>query len=261
MGALKSVTIQPLYPFPLVSKGDDLAELLLPFLRAASPTTEDVLVVAHKIFSKVEGRCILLSDVKPSSAAYDLAKRTEKDPRVVELILRESIRVVRAEIGVLIVEHRLGFIHANAGIDHSNVGAAESVLLLPQNPQKSALDLALRLATELGFELPIIMNDTMGRPWRKGVVGNSIAAVGIKILWDLCDTSDLDGRALQHTELAVSDELAAAASFAMGQSDEAIPAVLVHGVLSGKRSALRLPLQQSEDISVLFRKQSQDLFR
>lgn len=263
---MSKLYLEPLADLKRVKAGDDLGALLRSALAGLAPLTEgDVLVVAQKIVSKAEARTVLLSDITPSRKATALARQTEKDPRLVELILRESRQVLRAVPGVLIVEHRLGFIHANAGIDHSNVDELDSVLLLPENPDASAHALAVALSEGLSWELPVVINDSIGRPWRMGVMGHAIGCAGILPLWDRRGEQDMNGRALLVTDVAMADELAAAASLVMGQASEAIPAVLIRNALSGTRAAVRTPLaaRQSErkGISSLLRPRDQDLFR
>ena len=227
------VVLHPIRGLPLVRPGDDLAELLAASLAAddLSLADGDVLVVAQKVVSKAEGRLVRLADVTPSAAAVDLAARVGKDPRLVEVILGESRAVLRAVPGVLIVETRLGFICANAGVDHSNVaGDEEWVALLPADPDASAATVRAALRRRSGAEVAVLINDSHGRPWREGAVGVAIGAAGIAAVADLRGRLDLYGRPLRATTVGTIDELAAAASLVMGQADEAVPAVLVRGV-------------------------------
>ncbi|WP_135468073.1 coenzyme F420-0:L-glutamate ligase [Crenalkalicoccus roseus] len=214
---------------PLVRAGDDLAALLAAALARAGavPDARDVLVVAQKIVSKAEGRMLDLATVTPSARARTLAAAVGKDPRLVEVILSESVRVVRARPGLLIMQHRLGFVMANAGVDRSNVAAAdgaERVLLLPRDPDASAAALRERLG------LPVVISDSFGRPWRRGTVGVAIGAAGLPALLDLRGRPDLFGRRLEVSITGFADEIAAAASLLMGQGDEAQPAVLLRGL-------------------------------
>jgi coenzyme F420-0:L-glutamate ligase / coenzyme F420-1:gamma-L-glutamate ligase len=220
---------------PLIGAGDDLIDLIASALNANSVTlrARDVLVVAQKIVSKAEGRMVDLATIEPSPRALALAAEVDKDPRLVEVILSESVRVVRARRGVLIVEHRLGFIMANAGVDRSNVAPAdgpERVLLLPENPDRSAEALRRGLAALTGIDVAIVINDSFGRPWRQGTAGVAIGAAGLPALVDLRGHSDLFGRRLEVTVVAFADEVAAAASLLMGQADEAQPVVLIRGL-------------------------------
>jgi len=220
--------------FPLVQPGDDLCGLLAASLRASAldPRDGDVLVLAQKIVSKAENRYVRLAEVEPGPAAVELARRADKDPRQVELILRESRQVLRVRPGVIIVEHRLGYVHANAGIDKSNIPQDEGdprVLLLPEDPDASCRAIRDRLREWSGAEVAVIINDSAGRAWRNGVVGFALGCAGLEALHDRVGAADLYGRALEVTEVATADELAAAASLLMGQADEARPAVLIRG--------------------------------
>ncbi len=218
---------------PLVQQGDDLAQLIA---RAIQEMGErlyegDVVVVAQKVVSKAEGRVVDLRTIVPGSDARVLAREADKDPRLVELILRESNEVLRVRPGLIIVEHRLGFVCANAGIDHSNVmGDEEHVLLLPEDPDRSARELRHRWQEMFGVaNLAVIVNDSHGRAWRLGTVGVAIGVAGMHPLTDRRGDADLMGRVLQATVIGTADELAAAASAVMGQAEEGIPAVIVRG--------------------------------
>jgi coenzyme F420-0:L-glutamate ligase/coenzyme F420-1:gamma-L-glutamate ligase len=220
---------------PLVQPGDDLGTITVAAFAAngLAPEEGDVLVVAQKIVSKAEGRYVDISTVRPSERAIALAAELDKDPRFVEVVLSESKRVVRHRPGLLIVEHRLGFVMANAGIDHSNVGAEDSVervLLLPVDPDGSAQDLRQYLIGAFGVGLGVIISDSFGRAWRKGTVGVALGAAGLPALVDLRGHPDLFGRELLVTETGFADEIAAAAGLLMGQADEAVPMVLVRGL-------------------------------
>lgn len=243
--------------FPLVRPGDDLAALLIGAIEKTRDgiAAGDVLVIAQKIVSKAEGRYVDLAHVEPSARAQSLARETEKDPRLVEVILGEARRVVRCAPNVLIVEHRLGFIMANAGVDRSNVdpaAGAEPVLLLPHDPDASAAALHQRLAAHFGVAPAIIISDSFGRAWRRGTVGIALGAAGLPALMDLRGQPDLYGRALRVTETGFADEIAAAASLLMGQGNEGIPAVLLRGL---SWFAPALPAAQ------LIRPAEEDLFR
>jgi coenzyme F420-0:L-glutamate ligase/coenzyme F420-1:gamma-L-glutamate ligase len=211
---------------PMVQAGDDLAAQLSAAMARAglAPEPGDVLAIAQKIVSKAEGRSIALASVAPSQAARDLAAQTGKDARLVELILSESERVVRARPNLVIVKHRLGFVMANAGIDQSNVGEDGHALLLPRDPDASAAALAARLG------LPVVITDSFGRAWRRGTVGVAIGAAGLPALQDLRGRPDLFGRTLMVSITGFADEIAAAAGLVMGQGAEGIPAVLLRGL-------------------------------
>ena len=221
--ALRLTTLPGL---PLVQAGDDLAALLADALARAdlSPQPGDVLALAQKVVSKAEGRSVPLTSVTPSAAALRLAAETGKDPRLVELILAESVRVVRARPNLVIVEHRLGFVMANAGIDQSNLGQEDHALLLPVDPDASAARLSARLG------LAVVITDSFGRAWRRGTVGIAIGAAGLPALLDLRGRLDLFGRALQVSMTGFADEIAAAAGLVMGQGAEGWPAVLLRGL-------------------------------
>jgi len=224
----------PLLGFPLVEPGDDLAQLILAALRDndLSLREGDVLVVAQKIVSKAEDRYVRLADVKVSPEALVLAEQAEKDPRQVQLILQESREVLRVRPGVIIVEHRNGYVHANAGIDKSNIVRSADdprVLLLPTDPDGSARALRDGLAARGAIAPQVIINDSMGRAWRNGTVGVAIGTAGLEPLNNQVGDVDMFGNVLEVTEPAVADELAAGASLVMGQAAQACPVVLARG--------------------------------
>jgi coenzyme F420-0:L-glutamate ligase/coenzyme F420-1:gamma-L-glutamate ligase len=212
---------------PLVQPGDDLAGLILDSLRAAGLTLRegDILVVTSKIVSKAEGRFLDLRTVTPSARAQEIAAKTGKDPRLVEIILAESTGISRLRMGVLIVRHRLGFTSANAGIDHSNVGpnGEEGVLLLPVDPDASAARLRAALHAATGVQVGIVISDTHGRPFRLGNVGVAVGVAGLPALLDLRGRPDLFGRTLQATDIGLADLLG-------GQAAEGLPVTLVRGL-------------------------------
>ncbi len=214
--------------------GDDLARLIAAGLRAADLALEpgDLLVITSKLVSKVEGRFVDLRTVTPSARAEDVGRRTNKDPRLVELILRESTHIARMRGEVLIVRHRLGFTLANAGIDHSNVsGSGEDwVLLLPEDPDASARRLREDLHALTGIAPGIVISDLHGRPFRVGTVGVAIGLAGFPAVWDKRGQRDLFGRVLRITVTGLGDELAAAAGLVTGQGAEGLPVVLVRGM-------------------------------
>jgi len=230
-----AVTLIPLSGIKLVEPGDDLGAIAANAFAANGlvPGNGDVLVVAQKIVSKSEGRYVDVATIEPSPRAIALAAEVDKDPRFVEVVLSESKRVVRHRPGLLIVEHRLGFVMANAGIDHSNVSAEagdQRVLLLPEDPDGSARALRKHLVRVFAKEIAVIISDSFGRAWRKGTVGVALGAAGLPALIDMRGRPDLFGRALQVTETGFADEIAAAAGLLMGQADEAVPMVLVRGL-------------------------------
>ncbi len=261
-----TLTLIPLPGIPLIQPGDDLAEIILAALQRASLQLidGDVLVLAQKIVSKAEGRLVDLSMVIPSPRAQQLAAETAKDPRVVELILHESREIVRTRPGLIVVEHNLGFICANAGIDHSNINspvpagegpgmrADEFALLLPEVPSASAANLRKKLHTVSGAQIGVLIIDSHGRAWRMGTVGMAIGFSGIPGVEDLRGTPDLFERVLQVTQVGVADELAAAASLLMGQAAEGTPVVHVRG--------FPYPLREG-NLGELLRPKDEDLFR
>jgi len=229
------LTITGLKGVPLIKPGDDLGAIALAAYRATGldPADGDVLVIAQKIVSKAEDRMVDVAGVDPSKAAIALAAEVEKDPRLVEMILSESRRIVRRRPNLLIAEHRRGWVMANAGIDHSNVGpedGRERVLLLPVDPDGSARALQHHLTNATGKRLAIIISDSFGRPFRRGTVGIALGAAGLPALIDWRGHPDLFGRKLEVTETGFADEIAAAASLVQGQADEATPIVLVRGL-------------------------------
>lgn len=218
---------------PLVAAGDDLTAVIMAGLRTAGITAQngDVLVVASKVVAKAEGRSRRLSEVVVSPAAAEVARACDKDPRLVELILAESREVLRVRPGLIVVEHRLGFVCANAGIDHSNLGAdPDLVLLLPADPDASARRLRSVLQSDTGTEMAVIINDSHGRAWRQGTVGVAIGVAGLLPLSDLRGERDLFDQTLQVTVLGTADEIAAAASLLQGAADERSPIVHLAGV-------------------------------
>jgi coenzyme F420-0:L-glutamate ligase / coenzyme F420-1:gamma-L-glutamate ligase len=224
----------PLEGFPLIQPGDDLAQLIMASLDDNGLALEegDVLVIAQKIVSKAEGRYVRLADVTAGPEALALAAQADKDPRQVELILRESTELIRVRPGVIIVEHRNGYVHANAGIDKSNISNDPDdprMLLLPEDPDRSAQALRQALAQRTAVTPQVIINDSMGRAWRNGTVGLAIGTAGLEPLNNQIGERDLFGNVLEVTEPAVADELAAGASLVMGQAAQACPVVLARG--------------------------------
>jgi len=243
--------------FPLVEPGDDLARLVFASLQANGLQLRpgDVLVVAQKIVSKAEDRYRRLAEVEPGPEAIELARQADKDPRQVELILAESREVIRVRPGVIIVEHRNGYVHANAGIDRSNIRSPEGdprVLLLPEDPDASARALREALGELTGVAPQVIINDSAGRAWRNGTVGIAIGTAGLAPVRNQIGERDMFGNVLQVTEPAEADELAAAASLLMGQSTQGLPVVLARG--AGLRPS-------DEGSAGLIRDRHLDLFR
>jgi coenzyme F420-0:L-glutamate ligase / coenzyme F420-1:gamma-L-glutamate ligase len=251
-----TLIVTPLPGIPSIQPADDLVGIILDALGRANLILEsdDVLVLAQKIVSKAEGRLVNLGDVTPSKRALDLADETHKDPRVVELILSESCDIVRTRPGLIVVEHKLGFVCANAGIDRSNVrvGDHEFVLLLPENPDKSAADLRSRIQDATGTQIGVQIIDSHGRAWRLGTVGISIGIAGLPGVVDFRGRPDMFGRRLEVTEIGAADELAAAASLMMGQAGEGIPVVHVRGFPHAMRQG---------SLAEMIRPKAEDLFR
>jgi coenzyme F420-0:L-glutamate ligase/coenzyme F420-1:gamma-L-glutamate ligase len=246
--------LRPLRGIPPVAAGDDLADIVLLGLHESNERLRegDVLIFAQKIVSKAEGRTVDLASIVPSTRALKLAEETGKDARLVELILSESSEVLRHCPDLLIVVHRLGFILANAGIDRSNVGGADSVLLLPVDSDASAARIRQALHAKTNLDVAVMIIDSIGRPWRLGTVGTAIGVSGIPALLDLRGRPDLHGRPLESTEVGFADELAAAASLTMGQADEGTPVVLARGVPYARRDG---------SVRELLRARDKDLFR
>lgn len=192
----------------------------------------DILVVTQKIVSKAEGRFVDLAQITPSPEARVLAAEVRKDAALVELVLQESSAIVRKAPNILITRHRLGHVMANAGIDASNVGegAADRVLLLPQDPDASAARIADAAQAAFGFRPGVVISDSFGRPWRMGTVNVAIGVAAMPAILDQRGQPDRGGRIMQMTMIAVGDAVAAAAGLAMGEGDEGIPAVIVRGL-------------------------------
>ncbi len=252
-----AITLTAVPGIGAIRAGDDLARLLGDALAASGlpPQRADVLVVTHKIVSKAEGRSVALAGVTPSPRARELAAATGKDPALVEVILSESQAVLRFRPGLIITEHRLGIVLANAGVDQSNVpheDGAEQVLLLPRDPDASAAAIRSALEERFGAPLAVIISDSVGRAWRNGVVGLALGAAGLPALLDLRGRPDLEGRALEVTQVGLADEIASAAELLMGEAAEGRPAVLVRG-LSPEGPAL--------PAAALIREREADLFR
>ena len=251
------LTLIALEGIPLVKPGNDLANLIGDALEQSDERLADgdILVVAQKIVSKTENRLVDVTTIEPSDQAKDLAVEVDKDPRVVEIILRESRAVIRKKPGVLIVENNLGLIMANAGIDHSNVESEvpeRTLLLLPEDPDASAERLQRAIRSKFGIDVGVIINDSVGRPWRIGTMGLAIGISGLPAVTDLRGDKDLFGRELRVSEEAVGDELAAAASLLQGQGAEGKPVVLVRGYRSDA---------PSQPATAALRAAEEDMFR
>ena len=242
---------------PMVRAGDDLSAMIADGLTRADQALRDgdVVVIAQKIVSKAEGRSVDLATVTPTDEAIALAAEVGKDPRIVQVVLSESVRVVRSRPNLMIMQHRLGFVMANAGVDQSNVAPSDGVqraLLLPVDPDGSAEAIRARLAERFGVTLGCVISDSFGRPWRRGTAGVAIGCAGLPSLIDLRGQPDLFGRVLEVSIIGFADEIAAAASLLMGQAAEAQPVVLVRGL------AWEAP---ASNAAALVRPAQEDMFR
>ena len=251
-----ALTLTPIEGIPLIQPGDNLANIILSALQVSRITLQDgdILVFAQKIVSKAEDCFVRLADVTPSPQAVALAEITGKPPELVEVILWDTAEVIRAQPGLLIVEHKLGFISANAGLDHSNVSPdPDTMLRLPPDPDASARSIRHKLTALTGAATPVLVIDSHGRPWRKGTAGVVIGLSGLTPVEDLRGTPDLFGEPLEHTDVGFTDQVAAAASLLMGQGAEGCPAVIVRGLTF-------TPDEQAKAADVL-RPRDMDVFR
>jgi coenzyme F420-0:L-glutamate ligase/coenzyme F420-1:gamma-L-glutamate ligase len=256
---LNQIVLSGLEGFPMVQPGDELSDLIFDSLlnNQVELMDNDILVLAQKIVSKAEGRYRDLNRVIPGDRAQELSAVTGKDPRFLELVLSESKSVLRAKPGTLIVEHRLGFICANAGIDHSNVDKEsqdqqDRVLLLPSDPDKSSSQIRRGIENKTGKKLGVMIIDSHGRSWRMGVVGVTIGFSGVPGIVDMRGKKDLFGFELKVTQIAAADELAASASLLMGQADESRPVIHARGFPYALRKS---------SMKEIIRPFDQDLFR
>jgi len=230
-----SLQCTALQEFPLVEPGDDISQLIITCLieNNTQLVEGDILVIAQKIISKAENRYRYLNDIEPSAEAIRLGAEADKDPRLMACILEESTEVLRIRKGAIIVRHRNGYVHANAGIDQSNITSEPDnprVLLLPENPDASARSILEALQQRFKVHTNVVINDSAGRPWRNGIMGFAIGSAGFEVVEDHIGNTDLFGNTLQVTQIAVADELAAAASLLMGQGDQGAPVVLIRGL-------------------------------
>ncbi len=255
-----ALTVQALPGIPMIQAGDDLAAIIAEALQTAGIrlAVGDVVCVAQKVVSKAEGRLLALADVTPSKQAVALAHETDKDPRLVQLVLDESTEVVRKKPGVLIVRHRLGLVGANAGIDQSNIEHGgdspeqEFALLLPADPDGSARRLRSALEASTGVRLGVIITDSSNRPWRLGTIGAALGCAGIRVLDDRRGGRDIYGRELQVTLINRADALATMATLVMGETTERTPVAVIGGLA---------PDEVDEPASSIIRPLHEDLFR
>ena len=240
--------------FPLIEPGDHLDEIILKSISDNNLHLEDgdILIIAQKIISKAENRYINLDNVIPSQSAIDLGEELNRNPAFIQLILNESKTIISTEKNVIIVEHNLGFIHINAGIDRSNIPQDENlVLLLPVDPSSSAETIQSFISKSLNINISVIITDSMSRPYRSGVTNFALASANIQSLIDLKGESDIYGNTLKSTEIAIADELAAAAGLLMGQGDELKPVILMKGFSKssyGINDALDLTVDEKNDL-------------
>jgi len=234
----------------MIQAGDDLITIILTSLKTAHFDLQDndVVVITSKIISKSEGKRVDLKTVEPNAEALELADEVNKDPRVVELVLRESTMVSRKAPNVLITQHRLGFVSANAGIDQSNVGEDEHVLLLPDDPDKNAEDIRRQLSESLNVKIGVVISDSHGRPFRMGNVGVAIGVAGLPALLDLRGDTDLFGRELRASIQGYADMIASSANLVSGEGNEGRPVTVVRGLqftdTEGRASDLNRPPEQ-----------------
>jgi coenzyme F420-0:L-glutamate ligase/coenzyme F420-1:gamma-L-glutamate ligase len=233
-----------------VAPGDDLASLVGDGIAASGQQLQagDIVVVTHKIVSKAEGQVVDLRTITPSPLATQFGERWDKDPRKIEMVLREARRIVRMDRGVLIAETRHGFVCASAGVDASNAPRPDTVVLLPEDPDASAARLREVLERRTGKQLGVVVTDTFGRPWRRGIANVAIGSAGIEVLRDLRGIRDPTGYELDTTVIAIADEIAAAAELVMGKT-ERVPAAVVRGLhVAGTGTAHELVLPAELDL-------------
>jgi coenzyme F420-0:L-glutamate ligase / coenzyme F420-1:gamma-L-glutamate ligase len=255
--SIQSLSLLAIPDIPLIKPGDDLARILVRSLSKSDIKIKDndIFAIAQKIISKAEGRIVDLNTVTPSPKAIELAQKTDKDPRQIELVLSESNKIISHKPGVIIVEHHSGIILANAGIDHSNVEGSdgqEVVSLLPEDSNRSARQLKKEIETLCNKNIGIIITDSIGRPWRLGTTGVALGSAGVQVIRDLRGDKDLFGRELKVSETADADSLASAACLIMGEGNDATPLVLIRGMKT---------VNTNDDTRQLLRLQEEDLFR
>jgi coenzyme F420-0:L-glutamate ligase/coenzyme F420-1:gamma-L-glutamate ligase len=251
---MPKLEIIPVTGLPIIEKGVDVGEIIVKAVKdmGESFIDGDILVIAHSIVSRAEGMSISLKEVVPSAFAQKIAEATGKDPRQVEVILRNCRKIVRMGDGVLICETPHGFVCANAGVDASNSGGTDIVIALPKDPDKSAENIRRKVKELTGVDVAVIISDTFGRPFRKGTINVAIGCSGINPLWDRRGEKDLFGRTLLSKVTCIADELASAAELVMGQADEAVPAAIIRGYIYDRSN---LPAR------VVIRDKNEDLFR
>ena len=253
---MNDLKLIPLPDIPLIQTGDDLGQIIFETTQPAGLTINetDIIVMAQKIVSKAEDRFVKLAEVTPSARALELAEVTGKPAEQIEVILWDTAEVIRVRQGLLIVEHKLGFISANAGVDHSNVSTEPDILLrLPADPDASARAIRQRLEELGGIRPPVLIIDSHNRPWRRGAVGLVIGLSGLAPVQDLRGTPDLFGEPLQYTDVGLTDQIAAAATLLMGGAAEGCPVVIVRG--------LSFTFDETAKAADVLRPKAMDLFR
>ncbi|MFL2719281.1 MAG: coenzyme F420-0:L-glutamate ligase [Gammaproteobacteria bacterium] len=251
---MNNIELKALEDFPYVEPGDDLAKIILKSFRINNINLDDgdVVVVAQKIISKSENRYIDLNKITPSEKAITLAKELNRDSSFIQVILNESNEIVSTEKNVIIVEHKLGFININAGIDRSNIPQdINQVLLLPKNPTISANNLRLALSEKFKKQIAVVITDSMTRPYRSGVTNFALASSNLQSLIDLSGEKDMYGNILKNTEIAIADEIAAASGLLMGQGSDKKPVVIIKGFNKNKykvNDALDLVVSREDDL-------------
>jgi coenzyme F420-0:L-glutamate ligase/coenzyme F420-1:gamma-L-glutamate ligase len=251
---MNKLELTALEDFPYIEPGDDLVKIIVKSFRSNNITIDngDVVVIAQKIVSKSENRYIDLNKIIPSKKAISLGKELQRDPRFIQVILNESNEIVSTEKNVIIVEHELGFININAGIDRSNIPQdINQVLLLPKNPTLSADKLQLALSKNFNKQIAVVITDSMTRPYRSGVTNFALASSNLQSLIDLSGEEDMYGNILKNTEIAIADEIAAASGLLMGQGSDKKPVIIIKGFNKNTykvNDALDLVVSREEDL-------------
>jgi coenzyme F420-0:L-glutamate ligase/coenzyme F420-1:gamma-L-glutamate ligase len=252
---LNSIKIIGIKGLPIVKEGNNLAELLCKAAeKQGTPIQDgDIIVITHVIVSRAEGRILNLDKIKPSEFAKKIAEPYEKDPALVEIVLREAVNIVRMGDGKLITETKQGFVCANSGVDKSNVPGERVVALLPANPDISAQKIREEIKNLTGRDVAVIISDTHGRPLREGEINIAIGVAGLKPIRDRRNEKDLFGYVLRVKQTAIADELASAAELVIGQADEGIPVAIIRGY--------NYPKSEDAKATELIRPKEKDLFR
>lgn len=250
---MKSLELLALNNFPLIKPGDNLASIILKSILKNQLTINDndIIVIAQKVVSKAENRYVDLEKIKISDDAINLASKLNRNPGFIQAVINESNKILSTKKNVIIVEHKLGFINVNAGIDLSNVPSKKLALLLPEDPRKSAKDIQNYLSEKLNKKISIIITDSITRPYRSGVINIALASYNIQSLEDLKGQKDIYGKKLKGTEVAIADQIASAAGLLMGQGDEKQPIIVVKGLNKNTyqtNNAFNLIVKENEDL-------------